>query len=98
MIQSTISRSSGSSPDHCARAPARKSLAARRAPSSSPISDAGEAGIGPGKLTPYRDQAIRAEVRRELDIAKARYGGRDFEVLCLEGGWSDPRSDRQPLR
>jgi len=48
-----------------------------------------ECARGPGKLTPCSDQAIRAEVRRDPDIAKAKDGGRDFEVFYIEGGWFD---------
>jgi hypothetical protein len=35
------------------------------------------------------DKVIRAEIRRELDIAKAKYGENHFEVICIEGGWDD---------
>jgi hypothetical protein len=44
------------------------------------------------------DKAIHAEMVRELEIAKAKYGKHYFEVLCIEGGWGDTLDDRQALR
>jgi hypothetical protein len=39
------------------------------------------------------DEAIGAEIRRELEIAKAKYGADHFEVLCIEGSWIDQLVD-----
>jgi hypothetical protein len=43
------------------------------------------------------DEAIRAEIRRELEIARAKYG-ETFEVLCIEGSWNDTIDDRKALQ
>jgi hypothetical protein len=42
------------------------------------------------------DDAISSEVRRELEIARAKYGD-DFELLCIEGSWGDTIDDRKAL-
>jgi hypothetical protein len=44
------------------------------------------------------DNAMHAEIRRELEIAKAKYGDDRFEVICIEGGWCDTLDDHQALR
>ena len=43
------------------------------------------------------DKAMRAEIVREMDIAKTTYGADRFEVLCIEGSWGDTLDDRQTL-
>jgi hypothetical protein len=42
------------------------------------------------------EEALRGEVRRELEIARAKYG-ESFEVLCIEGSWGDTIDDRKAL-
>jgi hypothetical protein len=42
------------------------------------------------------EDAIRAEVRRELEIARAKYG-EHFELLCIEGSGGDTIDDRKAL-
>ena len=44
------------------------------------------------------DKAMRAEIVREMDIAKTRYGEDRFEVLCIKGSWGDTLDDRQTLQ
>jgi hypothetical protein len=44
------------------------------------------------------DKAMRAEIRREMDIAKVKYGEDHFEVLCIEGSWGDTLDNRQTLQ
>jgi hypothetical protein len=44
------------------------------------------------------DKAMRAEIRREMDIAKLKYGEDDFDVLCIEGSWGDTLDNRQTLQ
>jgi hypothetical protein len=43
------------------------------------------------------EEAVRAEIGREMKIAKAKYGADHFEVLCIEGGWGHSLDDRQTL-
>jgi hypothetical protein len=43
------------------------------------------------------EDAIRAQVRREMEIARAKYG-ENFEMLCLEGSWGDTIDDRKALQ
>ncbi|NGO50407.1 hypothetical protein [Allomesorhizobium camelthorni] len=43
------------------------------------------------------DDAIRSEVRREMEIARAKYG-EHFELLCIEGSWGDTIDDRKALQ
>jgi hypothetical protein len=42
------------------------------------------------------EYAIRAEVRRELEIARAKYG-EHFELLCIEGSCGDTIDDGKAL-
>ncbi|EHK53466.1 hypothetical protein [Allomesorhizobium alhagi] len=42
------------------------------------------------------EYAIRAEVRRELEIARAKYG-EHFELLCIEGSYGDTIDDGKAL-
>lgn len=44
------------------------------------------------------DKAMRAEIVREMNIAKAKYGENHFEVLCIEGSWGETPDDRQTLQ
>lgn len=44
------------------------------------------------------DEAIRAEIRRELGIARTKYGDQHFELLCIEGSWGDTLDDHYVLR
>ena len=41
---------------------------------------------------------INAEIDRELAIAKANWGSRNFELLCLEGSRGDTLNDEDLLR
>ncbi|EHK56880.1 hypothetical protein [Allomesorhizobium alhagi] len=43
------------------------------------------------------DDTIRSEVRREMEIARAKYG-ENFELLCIEGSWGDTIDDRKALQ
>ena len=43
------------------------------------------------------NDAIRAGVRRELEIARAKYGNH-FELLCIEGSWGDTIDGRKALQ
>lgn len=42
------------------------------------------------------EEALRSEIRRELEIAKAKYGPEHSKLLCIEGSWSDV-GDRKTL-
>jgi hypothetical protein len=46
----------------------------------------------------FLDEAVRAAVRHEMAIAKAKYGEDHFEVICIEGSRGDTLDDRQTLR
>jgi hypothetical protein len=43
------------------------------------------------------EEALREKVRRELEIARAKYG-EHFELLCIEGSWGDTIDDRKALQ
>lgn len=43
------------------------------------------------------ENAICTEVRRELEVARAKYG-EHFELLCIEGSWGDAIDDRKALQ
>jgi hypothetical protein len=44
------------------------------------------------------DEATRAEIGRELEIARTKYGDQHFELLCIEGSWGETLDDRDVLR
>jgi hypothetical protein len=37
------------------------------------------------------DEATRAEIRRELEIARTKYGDQHFELFCIEGSYEYAR-------
>jgi hypothetical protein len=43
------------------------------------------------------DEAIKAEIRRQLAIAKAKRGN-DWQVQSIENSWGDTMDDRETLR
>ncbi|WP_394887530.1 hypothetical protein ACG873_21770 [Mesorhizobium sp. AaZ16] len=43
------------------------------------------------------EEALREKVRRELEIARAKYG-EHFELLCIEGSRGDTIDDRKALQ
>jgi hypothetical protein len=43
------------------------------------------------------DEAIKAEIRRQLAIAKAKRGN-DWQVQSIENSWDDTMDDRETLR
>lgn len=43
------------------------------------------------------DDGIKSEIRRQIAIAKTKYGPRDFALLCIQGGWGDTLDDRKTL-
>lgn len=44
------------------------------------------------------DEAIRSDIRRELAIAKWKFGNDNWQVLSIEGSWGDTLDDRQTLQ
>ncbi|WP_353642490.1 hypothetical protein [Mesorhizobium sp. WSM2239] len=43
------------------------------------------------------DDDIKAKIRRQIAIARTKYGPRDFALLCIEGSWGDTLDDRKTL-
>jgi hypothetical protein len=42
-------------------------------------------------------EAVKAAIRREFELAKARFGN-DWQLLCIEESWGDTLDDRHTLR
>jgi hypothetical protein len=51
---------------------------------------------GGAEIVPL-DDAIKSEIRRQIAIARTKYGPRDFALLCIEGSWGDTLDDRKTL-
>jgi hypothetical protein len=51
---------------------------------------------GGAEIVPL-DGDIKAEIRRQMAIARTKYGPRDFALLCIEGSWGDTLDDRETL-
>ncbi|EHK52367.1 hypothetical protein MAXJ12_35846 [Mesorhizobium alhagi CCNWXJ12-2] len=43
------------------------------------------------------NEAVRASIRREFELAKARFAN-DWQLLCIEENWGDTLDDRHTLR
>jgi hypothetical protein len=51
---------------------------------------------GGAEIVPL-DDAIKAEIRGQIAIARTKFGPRDFALLCIERTWGDTLDDRKAL-